>query len=201
MPSAGSLWTQLLVSGLGWLLAALPAGQPAAELHHVLPVRGPVDYGSVHHDYPATDMFADCGSPVVAPVAGVVLEVSRADAWDPVTNRGAARGGKFVAIRGLDGVRYYGSHLARVAPSVEPGALVYAGQRVGRVGHTGSARSTPCHLHFGISPACRGSGQWWIRRGVVGPYRFLERWRSGRRGSPADAVARWSREHGCPTRP
>jgi peptidoglycan LD-endopeptidase LytH len=199
--SVDNIWVQLLSGSLGWVLAIYPAGQAPAPVDREFPVASPASYGSTHHDYPATDIFAACGSPVVAPVDAVVLEVGRRDRWDPSTDRGAARGGKFVSLRGRDGVRYYGSHLARIPTGVAAGAEVRAGQRVGRVGHTGSARSTPCHLHFGISPVCRGTGQWWIRRGVVNPYRFLNRWRSGRHLSPARAVSRWKLEHGCPSRP
>jgi peptidoglycan LD-endopeptidase LytH len=196
-----NLWQQLLVAGMGWVLSVYPAGQGSDQLDRRLPVTGEADYGSSHHDYPATDIFADCGSPVVAPVRGVLLEVSRVDRWDPETDRAAARGGKFVSIRGSDGVRYYSSHLSRVRIDVRPGATVRPGQRLGAVGRTGSARSTPCHVHFGLSPVCRGTGQWWLRRGVVSPYRFLNRWRSGDDLSPARAVSDWKDEHGCPARP
>ena len=197
----GNLWQQLLVGGLGGILAIIPSGSTGAGAAHVFPVDADSDYGSVHHDYAATDIFAACGSSVVSPVAGTVLEVNRVDRWDPVSDRGAARGGRFVSILGRDGVRYYGSHLSTVREVVEPGATVWAGRAVGRVGRSGSARSTSCHLHFGISPVCAGTGQWWIRRGVVGPYRFLGGWRAGRSLSPADAVTDWERKRGCPSPP
>jgi peptidoglycan LD-endopeptidase LytH len=198
---AGNVWGELLVGGLGWVLAIYPTAQAPVPVDRAFPVAADAGYGSTHHDYPATDIFAACGSTVVSPVDGVVLEVGRRDRWDPTTDRGAARGGKFVSVRGGDGVRYYGSHLARVRKGVEAGTSLRAGQRLGRVGRTGSARSTPCHLHLGISPVCRGTGQWWIRRGTVSPYRFLNRWRSGGNLSPARAVSAWKRQHGCPVRP
>ncbi len=201
MPSPANIWSQLLLGGLGWVLAIYPAGQAPEDLDRAFPVTGDASYGSTHHDYPATDIFAACDSRVVAPVGGLVLEVNRVDRWEPDTDRGADRGGRFVSIRGDDGVRYYGSHLAGVRDGVAPGARVHAGQTLGRVGHSGSARSTPCHLHFGISPVCRGTGQWWIRRGVVNPYHYLNRWRAGGHRSPADAVSDWKQEHGCPARP
>ncbi|HET9860647.1 MAG TPA: peptidoglycan DD-metalloendopeptidase family protein [Nocardioidaceae bacterium] len=198
---ASNLWELLVTAGLGWVLSIYPASQPSGALERQLPVTGPVDYGSSHHDYPATDIFARCGAPVVAPVAGVVLEVGRADRWRPSTDRGAARGGRFVSVRGRDGVRYYSSHLSRVRAGVRAGTTVRAGHRLGSVGRSGSARDTPCHVHFGISPVCAGTGQWWIRRGAVRPYRFLNSWRSGGRLSPARAVSDWKDEHGCPRRP
>jgi len=170
-------------------------------LDREFPVVGETSYANAHHDYPATDIFAACGSPVVSPVSGAVLEVNRVDRWDPQTDRGGARGGKFVSVRGDDGVRYYGSHLSRIRHHIGPGAGVVAGQRLGRVGRSGSARGTACHLHFGLSPVCDGTGQWWIRRGVVSPYRLLNRWRSGRDPSPVRAVSAWKEENGCPIRP
>ena len=151
-------------------------------------------YGREHHDYPATDVFAACGTDVVAPAAGVVEDVSRRDRWDPVVNDGATRGGKSVSIVGDDGVRYYGSHLLRVAPGVRPGARVEPGSPLGRVGRTGSARETPCHLHFGISPP-RGPGDWEFRRGVVYPWPYLDSWRADGHRSPARAIRRWSRDN------
>jgi murein DD-endopeptidase MepM/ murein hydrolase activator NlpD len=177
---------------------ASPTGpQPAPAAPRVFPVRGETSYGTAHHDYPATDIFADCGTRVVAPVSGTVLEVSRADRWDPSTNQPEDRGGKSFSIAGIDGVRYYGSHLRSLAGRVQPGASVRAGQLLGRVGHSGNAAYTPCHLHFGISPVCRGHDDWWIRRGVIRPYRFLQSWESGGTLGPQRAVARWSRHHGC----
>jgi murein DD-endopeptidase MepM/ murein hydrolase activator NlpD len=167
------------------------------------PVVGAVSFGATHHDYPATDIFAACGSPVVAPVDGVVLEVGRRDRWDPLVNAGATRGGRFVSIEGTDGVRYYGSHLRSVRRDLRRGTVVRAGDRLGRVGRSGDARPVGCHLHFGLSPLC-GTGQgddWWIRRGVVSPYRFLVGWQRGTARSPARAVRLWQRAHGCPTAP
>ncbi|MGH3509907.1 MAG: hypothetical protein ACRDPI_06715, partial [Nocardioidaceae bacterium] len=118
----------------GWLVvvvqaltAATPAPAPVTAARYHFPVVGQVSYGAAHHDYPATDIFAACGSRVVAPVDGVVLETHRHDRWDPATNTGATRGGLSFAIRGVDGVRYYGSHLRSVRPGVRPGAVLRAG--------------------------------------------------------------------------
>jgi murein DD-endopeptidase MepM/ murein hydrolase activator NlpD len=168
-----------------------------SALRRVFPVRGETSYSSAHHDYPAADIFADCGNRVVSPITGTVFEVSRVDRWDPSTDRPKHRGGKFFSIVGKGGVRYYGSHLRSLAGRVEPGAVVRAGQKLGRVGKSGNAASTSCHLHFGISPKCRGRGDWWIRRGVVSPYRFLHSWENGDNRNPRRAVKRWKRNHGC----
>jgi peptidoglycan LD-endopeptidase LytH len=123
----------------------------------------------------------------VAPVAGRVDEVTRTDRWDPATNRGADRGGRSVSLVGVDGVRYYGSHLEAVLPGVVPGLRVRAGQPLGRIGNSGSARVTDVHLHFAISWPTR-HGVWWIRRGMVPPARYLDSWRAGGDLSPARAV-------------
>lgn len=183
---------------VGLLLAAQPVAGTTATVHRDFPVPGPTSYGRAHHDYPATDIFASCGRKALSPVDGVVLELSRRDRWDPATDRGAQRGGKFVSIRGRDGVRYYMSHFSGIRRTVHAGMRVRAGQHLAWVGHTGSARYTSCHVHFGLSPVCKGTGQWWIRRGVVRPYRFLRSWEQGGNRSPAGAVAAWKRDHGCP---
>jgi murein DD-endopeptidase MepM/ murein hydrolase activator NlpD len=195
------LWQQILHAGLGWAVSVFPAAAPGADGPREFPVDAPADYASVHHDYPATDIFADCGSPAVAPVSGLVLEVGRVDRWDPRTDRGRDRGGKFVSLRGRDGVRYYSSHLARVERGLGRGSTVRAGQPIGRVGRSGSARPTPCHLHFGISPVCGAGGDWWIRRGTVPPYRYLRSWERSGRASPVVEVSAGIARSGCATRP
>jgi len=160
----------------------------AAPVRYRFPVAGcRVDYGRTHHDYPATDIFAARGCAFVAPVDGRVDEVATADRWSPTSDRGADRGGRAVSLVGVDGVRYYGSHLQSVAAGVRPGVRVRAGQLLGRVGNSGSARVTAVHLHFGISWPTP-PGVWWLRRGVVYPWRYLDSWRAGGDLSPARAV-------------
>jgi murein DD-endopeptidase MepM/ murein hydrolase activator NlpD len=146
-----------------------------------------VSYGHFHHDYPATDIFARRGCRFVAPTDGTVTEVARVDRWDPSTDLGADRGGRSVAMVGVDGVRYYGSHLERVADRIEPGARVRAGQPLGLIDNSGDARSVATHLHFGISWPTR-PGIWWVRRGMVYPWPYLDSWRAGGTRSPAAAV-------------
>ena len=185
---------------LGWLLTlpTMPMPAPDPPSPPEFPIVGRVSYARTHHDYPATDVFARCGSKVVAPVDGTVLEVTRVDRWDPATDRGADRGGKSFSIRGRDGVRYYGSHLSRVADRLRPGTTVRAGDLVGEVGSTGSAQGIACHLHLGLSPVCRGTGDWRVRRGVVDPFPFLRSWQRGGARSPERDVKAWQRRHGCP---
>lgn len=167
--------------------SASPSARPAAAGRYVFPIHGcRTSYGHSHHDYPATDVFAAKGCKVVSPVDGVVDEVSTVDRWDPATNRGADRGGLSFSVVGADGVRYYGSHLNTVV--VRPGQRVIAGQKVGTVGSTGSARGTSPHLHVGLSWPTR-HGVWWVRRGEVSPWRYLDSWKTLNRLSPAREVA------------
>ncbi len=191
----------LLLALVALLVPGVTSPSSADGVDREFPVAGPTSYGSAHHDYPATDVFAACGTPVVAPVDGVVLELSRRDRWRRSTDRGAQRGGKSFSIRGDDGARYYGSHLRVVRRSLHRGDRVRAGRRIGRVGASGSAAGTGCHLHVGLSPVCARRGDWWVRRGVVAPYRFLRSWERDVDRSPRRAVRGWQRDHGCPQAP
>jgi murein DD-endopeptidase MepM/ murein hydrolase activator NlpD len=180
---------------------AAPTTSRAQPVRYTFPLRGcRYDFSRGHHDYPATDIFAPRGCAVVAPVAGRIDEVTTTDRWTPASNRGSDRGGLSVSVVGVDGVRYYGSHLSALAAGIRPGAKVTAGRVLGRVGNTGSAQVTPSHLHFGLSWPTR-PGIWWIRRGVVDPYPFLTSWRRGGGLSPAAAVRSARARAGAATPP
>lgn len=115
---------------------------------HVYPVRGPhADRGAIgafgasrsggriHNGF---DVNAACGTPIVAARAGRVVR----RAYDPILY------GNYVIIRGRLTQRDYSYvHLQRPA-SVRVGQQVSTGRRLGRVGDTGNARTTGCHLHF-----------------------------------------------------
>jgi peptidoglycan LD-endopeptidase LytH len=178
---------------------APPAGTTGPPVY-VFPVRGRFSYAHTHHDYPATDILSSCGTPVVAVTAGVVLELTRTDTWKASVNDGATRGGLSVSILGDDGVRYYGSHFSAIAPGIAAGVRVKAGQSIATVSKTGD--TTACHVHFGISPTCGRTGDWWIRRGVVWPWPYLDSWRTTTSGqkSPVAEVAGWQKQHGCPAK-
>jgi peptidoglycan LD-endopeptidase LytH len=168
---------------------------------YVFPVQASnVSYHPTHSGYPATDVFADCGEPVVAVTDGKVLEVSRVDKYSKTGVQGPNNGGLSVSLLGDDGVRYYGSHMTVVQSGIEAGVRVRAGQRLGTVGKTGNANNV-CHLHFGISPVCKRTGDWWIRRGVVWPAPFLDDWRKKKNTSPANKVAAYKASNGCPSEP
>lgn len=162
----------------------------------MFPIRGcEASASQSHHDYPASDIFAKRGCGFVSPVDGRVDEVTRVDTWNPKTNVGRDRGGLSVSVVGVDGVRYYGSHLSAITTGINPGVQVRAGQPLGSIGNTGSARVTPPHLHFGLSWPTT-PGKWWIRRGSVSPQPYLNAWRHGRQLSPAPAVTKAQRAHG-----
>ncbi|HEV3000627.1 MAG TPA: peptidoglycan DD-metalloendopeptidase family protein [Solirubrobacteraceae bacterium] len=113
-------------------------------LDHKFPVRGRHDFGGPAavfgtaregHSHQGQDVFAACGTPMVAARGGrVVFRASH------------ARAGHYVVVRGEgNGVDYVYMHLA--APAVVTrGEPVRTGQPIGAVGDTGNARG--CHLHF-----------------------------------------------------
>jgi murein DD-endopeptidase MepM/ murein hydrolase activator NlpD len=146
-----------------------------------------VKYTHFHHDYPATDIQAKKGCSFVAPINGVVDEVVYKDVWNGKTNKGEDRGGLSVSIVGSDGVRYYGSHLSVVDTGIATGVAVVAGQKLGEVGATGSAKGTSPHLHFGISWPTK-SGVWWVKRGMLYPWKFLDAWKAGKDLSPVNSI-------------
>ncbi|MEY2401145.1 MAG: peptidoglycan LD-endopeptidase LytH [Ilumatobacteraceae bacterium] len=152
---------------------------------YVFPFTGTkVSYGRRHHDYPATDVFG-CGAGVVAPIGGTIEQTRTVDTWVPKTDDPATRGGKYVAMLGDDGVRYYFAHLDSVA--VHPGDVVNPGAPLGVMGQTGNARKSACHTHFGISWPCDKT-EWAVRRGKIWPWKYLDAWRDGVQLSPVDEV-------------
>lgn len=175
--------------------SSTPSPTPSPSPRRVFPVPGEVSYGQTHHGYPATDIMAACGLPYLAPYSGVIHEVNPVDQYDPAVNDGVTRGGLSVAILGDDGVRYYGSHFQAIEPGIEPGVRVNAGDPVAVVGATGDASA--CHVHFGLSPVC-GAGDWFVRRGVIWPWPYLDSWRDGGNAEPLPEIDQWLAANGCP---
>jgi murein DD-endopeptidase MepM/ murein hydrolase activator NlpD len=176
------------ISTLLALVMLLPLSSANAAPIYVFPVAGcEVNYARAHHDYAATDILAKAGCKFVAPINGVVDEVNRTDIWSGKTNLGIDRGGLYVSIIGEDGVRYYGSHLRSIPASIQPGVIVKAGRLLGAIGSTGSARGTAPHLHFGISWPTPPQ-TWWVRRGEVLPWKYLDAWKAGKDLSPVKEV-------------
>lgn len=102
---------------------------PIGEFH------APRSGGRVHQGF---DITASCGTPVRAARGGRVQKVG----YDPSLY------GNYVLIDGRKTRRdtFY-SHLRERVPFGK-GERVPTGARLGEVGQTGDAASTPCHLHF-----------------------------------------------------
>ncbi len=93
--------------------------------------------GRTHEGF---DVTASCGTPLVALRSGTILKT----AYDPALK------GYYVVLKGRSERRtYLYAHLAYPA-SVTAGQKVRAGRRIGTVGQTGNAASTPCHLHIEV---------------------------------------------------
>ena len=127
------------------------------------PVAGPANFTDdwlnprftpVFHLHEGTDIFAPKGTPVRAPVDGVVRH-----------NAGGA-GGLAAYIRTAEGHDVYLAHLASYS-GVRPGQSVKVGEVIGFVGSTGNAAGGAAHLHFEIHP--RG-------KGPVNPKPYLDQW-------------------------
>ena len=103
-----------------------------------------------HH---GIDIFAARGTSVLAPAAGQVSRVGT-----------SVRGGNIIYVRDPEVlVSYYFAHLE--TQDIEEGTWVKAGDKLGTVGNSGNAITTPPHLHFGI----------YIRRqGPLNPYNFVK---------------------------
>jgi peptidoglycan LD-endopeptidase LytH len=167
------------------------------SVKYVFPVQSSnVDWHDTHSKYKATDLFADCGSKVVATTSGVILEITTKDLYVKGSADGPNNGGLSVSLLGDDGVRYYGSHLSKVQSGIKAGVRVKAGQQIGKVGRTGNANNV-CHLHYGISAPCAKTGDWKVRRGVVWPYSYLASWRKSGQKSPVAAVRAWQKSSNC----
>jgi murein DD-endopeptidase MepM/ murein hydrolase activator NlpD len=101
--------------------------------------------GELLRAHDGIDIYADRGTPVVAPFDGVVIDPSRR--WDPWIRE---RYGKTAAIRSgealTEGYIALLTHLEAVY--VEPGQRVHRGEVVGTVGDSGNAEGGRPHLHF-----------------------------------------------------
>ena len=137
---------------------------------HVFPVRGRHDYGGAGsgfgagragHSHQGQDVFAECGTRMVAPRGGrVKFEQSHAAAGHYIVIDGA----------GTD-LDYAYMHLAEPSP-FQPGDRVYTGQQIGSVGDSGNAQG--CHLHFELW----GAPGWYEGGEPFDPLPALQAWDS-----------------------
>lgn len=111
---------------------------------NMFPIRGRHDYGGAGgrfgtgragHSHQGQDVFAKCGTPLVAARGGSIR----------FKQYHAAAGNYVVIDAAGTSVDYAYMHLAEPTP-FRTGDRVYTGQRIGAVGDTGNARG--CHLHF-----------------------------------------------------
>ena len=178
-------------------LFLIATATPASSApNYVYPIDGcKSSYSRAHHDYPASDILAKTGCKFLAPTSGVIDEVNDVDKYSWKNNDGALRGGLSISMIGDDGVRYYGSHFSKIYKKVIPGYRVEAGELIALVGTSGDAAGTAPHVHFGISWPTK-EGIWWVRRGMVYPWKYLDAWKAGKDLSPAKEVAKKLRKVG-----
>ncbi len=105
--------------------------------------------GDTQHN--AMDLMAPLGATIVAARSGQVIGEGE---WVYRGERrsGAGwsdRGGWYVRINTKEGGTDYYAHMIS-EPLVRPGEYVVAGQELGRVGQTGSARNSCPHLHYQV---------------------------------------------------
>ena len=146
--------------------SATTAGSDAIVVHDaIFPIRGKHDLGQSatnnfggERGHGGQDMFAACGTPLVAVRPGVVQFAAFQE-----------RAGNYVVLQDATGQSYAYMHM-RDQALVKKGQKVQAGQRVGYVGETG--RASGCHLHFELWTA----PGWYTGGSAVDPLPELRRW-------------------------
>jgi murein DD-endopeptidase MepM/ murein hydrolase activator NlpD len=137
---------------------------------HIFPVRGRHDYGGegadfgsgrAGHSHQGHDVFAGCGTKMVAARGGRIK-----------FKQYHAAAGHYIVIDG-DGtdVDYAYMHLDQPSP-FSAGDRVYTGQTIGAVGESGNARG--CHLHFELW----GAPGWYDGGKPFDPLPSLQAWDS-----------------------
>jgi murein DD-endopeptidase MepM/ murein hydrolase activator NlpD len=142
------------------------ASRDAFDLHgYVFPLRGSHRYGDGFgvarsgHSHQGQDVFASCGTKIVAPRGGRV----KARKYHPAA-------GNYVVIDGAStGRDFVFAHLREASP-LDVGDRVYTGQKIGNVGETGNA--VGCHLHYEMW----SSPGWYSGGHPIDPISFLKAW-------------------------
>jgi murein DD-endopeptidase MepM/ murein hydrolase activator NlpD len=163
----GEYFFRVRVRGGGEVERRRASGTRRFEMRpHKFPVRGRHRYGDgfgAGRGHDGQDVFADCGTPMVAARAGRVQD------------RGShSSAGNYVVIDGRRTRRdYVYMHLRRRA-TVGQGDRVRTGQRIGAVGASGNASG--CHLHFEIwsAPGWYEGGR--ATRSVTRALKSWDRW-------------------------
>jgi peptidase M23-like protein len=111
------------------------------------------------HTHQGQDVFANCGTPIIAPRGGRVK-----------TSKYHAAAGNYVVVDGAGtGYDMLFAHLRQPSP-LRVGDRVFTGQKLGNVGDTGDA--VGCHLHFEMWTA----PGWYSGGHPIDPRRFLKAW-------------------------
>jgi murein DD-endopeptidase MepM/ murein hydrolase activator NlpD len=157
-----------IASASGTASANAAGDDSFAFYDHMFPVRGRHDFGNEGarfgagrkgHTHQGQDVFARCGTPMVAARAGRVIYKGY-----------HSLAGYYLVISGSGtGQDYLYAHL-RTPALVNRGDRVYTGQPIGEVGDTGDA--VGCHLHFEL-----WSAPGWYKGGQpFDPLSELQRW-------------------------
>ena len=134
-------------------------------LDYMFPIRGRHDLGQSHTNnfgggrgHQGQDMFARCGTPLVAARGGKVTKAGY-----------QGRAGNYVVITDDTGQSHAYMHMRRPA-LVQQRQRVLTGQPLGEVGQTG--RASGCHLHFELWTA----PGWYMGGKPIDPLPELRRW-------------------------
>jgi peptidoglycan hydrolase-like protein with peptidoglycan-binding domain len=126
-----------------------PAAAPANVALQVFPVQRPCGYTNTWHQsrgggrlHEGTDVVAKEGTEVYAATDGRITRRYWAES-STLTGNG-------LRLTEADGTYFLYAHLLDVAPGIELGVPVTAGQLIGYVGKTGN--TTVAHLHFEVHP-------------------------------------------------
>lgn len=133
------------------------------HMNWYFPVAGPTEYSNgswmpntLSHrgrKHAAIDIYAERGSTIIAPVAGVVTRANFSDI-----------SGYAVTLKGDDGITYFFAHMDAQA-IVAKGQRIGIGQAFGAVGNSGSAKTTKPHVHFSMSKGGK----------KINPFQYLDR--------------------------
>jgi murein DD-endopeptidase MepM/ murein hydrolase activator NlpD len=135
---------------------------------HIFPVRGRHDYGGAGarfgagrsgHSHQGQDVFARCGTRMVAARAGTVQ-----------FNQYHSAAGYYIVVDGYKSdYDYVYMHLQERSP-FRAGDKLKTGQTIGRVGDSGNAQG--CHLHYEMWSA----PGWYDGGSPLDPFRYLKTW-------------------------
>ena len=131
LTDAGVPLSTVLLEGMGRF--------PVAGIAHYSDDWGNPRFTPKPHLHKGLDIFADFGTPIRAPVDGVISQLSDSGA-----------GGIAVWMRDTAGTSYYFAHMLERAEGLAVGTRVGIGSLLGYVGDTGNAAGGTPHTHMQI---------------------------------------------------